>query len=73
MDNKVQYLNQIIEIIDTKVTTFKQNKSRMHTTNYTAEKQVLTRTIEDAIKLAEDIKPVPFSLISDLKALIKQL
>ncbi|MEK6882337.1 MAG: hypothetical protein AABY22_22145 [Nanoarchaeota archaeon] len=73
MENKIQYLNQIIEIIDTKVTTFKQNKNKMHNTGYVAEKQVLTRTNEDAIKLAEDIKPVPYSLISDLKALIKQL
>jgi len=73
MDNKIQYLNQIIEIIDTKVSTFKKNKSKMHTTAYTAEKQVLTRMIEDAIKLAEEIKPVPYSLINDLKSLIKQL
>lgn len=73
MDNKIQYLNQMIEIIDTKVTIFKKNKNTMHTTGYTAEKQVLTRTIQDAIQLAEEIKPVPYSLINDLKSLIKQL
>jgi hypothetical protein len=73
MDSKIQILNQMIEIIDTKVTIFKKNKSKMHTTGYLAEKQVLTRSIEDTIKLAEEIKPVPFSTISDLKALIKQL
>jgi len=63
----------MIEIIDTKVTIFKKNKNTMHTTGYTAEKQVLTRTIQDAIQLAEEIKPVPYSLINDLKSLIKQL
>ncbi|MCZ8155818.1 MAG: hypothetical protein O9264_06850 [Leptospira sp.] len=73
MDNKIQYLNQIIEIIDTKVTVFKKNKNTMHSTGYAAEKQVLTRTIEDAIKLAEEVRPVPYSLINDLKSLIKQL
>lgn len=73
MDQKVQYLNQMIEIIDNKVTIFKKNKTKLPTAAYNAEKQVLTRTIEDTIKLAEEIKPTPFSLISDLKALIKQL
>ncbi|MDF3818747.1 hypothetical protein P3G55_02485 [Leptospira sp. 96542] len=73
MDQKVQYLNQMIEIIDTKVTIFKKNKSKLPTAAYQAEKQVLSRTIEDTIKLAEEIKPVPYSLINDLKAVIKQL
>lgn len=73
MDQKIQYLNQMIEIIDNKVTIFKKNKSKLPQAAYTAEKQVLTRTIEDTIKLAEEIKPVPFSLINDLKSLIKQL
>lgn len=73
MDNKIQYLNQMIEIVDTKVSIFKKNKSKMATAGYLAEKQVLTRTIEDTILLAQEIKPTPFSLVSDLKALIKQL
>lgn len=73
MDQKIQYLNQMIEIIDNKITIFKKNKSKLPQAAYTAEKQVLTRTIQDTIQLAEDIKPVPFSLINDLKALIKQL
>lgn len=73
MDQKIQYLNQMIEIIDNKVTIFKKNKSKLPQAAYAAEKQVLTRTIQDTIQLAEEIKPVPFSLINDLKALIKQL
>ncbi|GBF49271.1 hypothetical protein LPTSP4_07810 [Leptospira ryugenii] len=73
MDQKVQYLNQVIEIIDTKVTLFKKNKATMHNANYVAEKQVLTRMIQDAIQLAGEVKPVPYSLINDLKSLIKQL
>ncbi|MCU0825210.1 MAG: hypothetical protein O9301_12905 [Leptospira sp.] len=73
MDQKIQYLNQMIEVVDTKVSTFKKNKSKLPTVAYNAEKQVLTRTIEDTIKLAEEIKPVPYSLINDLKSLIKQL
>ncbi|MCT8332355.1 hypothetical protein NUH30_01600 [Leptospira sp. 85282-16] len=73
MDQKIQYLNQMIEIIDSKVTIFKKNKSKIPQAAYVAEKQVLTRTIQDTIKLAEEIKPVPFSLINDLKSLIKQL
>jgi hypothetical protein len=73
MDQKVQYLNQIIEIIDTKAAIFKNKKKSLPEAAYLAEKQVLTKTIEDAIKLAEEIKPVPFSLINDLRVLIKQL
>ncbi|GBF42136.1 hypothetical protein LPTSP2_14220 [Leptospira ellinghausenii] len=73
MDQKIQYLNQMIEIIDTKVSIFKKNKTKLPQAAYQAEKQVLTRTIQDTIQLAEEIKPVPFSLINDLKTLIKQL
>ena len=73
MDQKVQYLNQIIEIIDQKATIFKKNKKNLPTASYEAEKQVLTKTINDAIQLAEEIKPVPYSLINDLRSLIKQL
>ncbi|TGN08120.1 hypothetical protein [Leptospira ilyithenensis] len=73
MDNQVQYLNQIIEIIDTKASVFKKNKNKIPQAAYQAEKQVLTKTIQDAIALAESIKPTPFSLINDLKSLIKQL
>ena len=73
MDNKVEYLNQIIEIIDNKATVFKKNKKSMPTAAYESEKAILVRTINDAIKLAEEIKPTPFSLINDLRSLIKQL
>ncbi|MCG9875956.1 MAG: hypothetical protein MH321_14360 [Leptospiraceae bacterium] len=73
MDNKVQYLNQIIEVIDTKATIFKNNKRNLPHAAYVAEKEILTKTINDAIQLAEEIKPIPFSLINDLKSLIKQL
>ncbi|BDA79084.1 hypothetical protein LPTSP3_g20140 [Leptospira kobayashii] len=73
MDNQVQYLNQIIEIIDTKAGLFKKNKNKIPQTAYQAEKQVLVKMIQDAITLAESIKPTPFSLINDLKSLIKQL
>lgn len=73
MDNKVQYLNQIIEVIDTKATIFKNNKRSMPSTAYLAEKEILTKTINDAIILAGEINPIPYSLINDLKSLIKQL
>lgn len=73
MDNKVKYLNQIIEVIDQKATQFKKNKRDLPTAVYEAEKQILVRTIDSAIQLAEEIKPVPYSLINDLKSLIKQL
>ena len=65
MDNKVEYLNQII--------VFKNNKKSMPTSAYESEKVILVRTINDAIKLAEEVKPTPFSLINDLRSLIKQL
>ncbi len=55
MDNQVQYLNQIIEIIDTKAGAFKKTKNKIPQAAYQAEKQVLTKMIQDAITLAESI------------------
>ncbi|MCB1143791.1 MAG: hypothetical protein H7A24_17340 [Leptospiraceae bacterium] len=73
MTNNTQVLNQIIQIIDQKATAYKKNKKTMNRTALESEKVLITNTIKDAIQLAESIKPVPASIISDLKALMKQL
>lgn len=73
MDEKIQVLNQMITIIDEKATIFKKNKTKLPKVAYESEKQILTKTIQDTIQLAESIKPTPFSLIQDLKSLLKQL
>ena len=73
MTNNTQVLNQIIQIIDQKATAYKKNKKTMNRTALESEKILITNTIKDAIQLAESIKPVPASIISDLKALMKQL
>ena len=73
MPNNTQVLNRIIQIIDQKATAYKKNKKTMNRTALESEKVLITNTIKDAIQLAESIKPVPASIISDLKALMKQL
>lgn len=75
-NQNIQILNQMTSIIDEKVAKYKKEMKTMPSARFYSEKKILIDTIEDAIKLAESIKPAPkevSELASDFKKLIKEI
>ena len=52
MDNNTKILNQMIQIIDEKASSFKKKKKTLSKTAAETEKLLITKTIQDAIKEA---------------------
>jgi hypothetical protein len=72
----ISILNQMTKIIDEKVTVYKNEMKRMPSARFYSEKKILLDTIDDAIKLAESIKPAPkqiSDIVSDFKRAAKEI
>jgi hypothetical protein len=75
-NQNIQILNQMTKIIDEKVAKYKKEMKTMPQARFYSEKKILIDTIEDAIKLAESIKPPQKEvqeLAADFKKLIKDI
>ncbi|HMV42392.1 MAG TPA: hypothetical protein PK079_01040 [Leptospiraceae bacterium] len=73
---QIQILNKMTKIIDEKVTKYKKDMKTMSTNRFYSEKKLLLDTIENAIKLAESIKPPPpgvKDVIADFKKVSKDI
>lgn len=73
---QIQILNQMTKLIDEKVTKYKKEMKTMSTNRFYAEKKILLDTIENAVKLAESIKPPPPGIkdvIIDFKKVSKDI
>ena len=72
---QIQILNQITKMIDDRVTNKKEMKT-MPTSRFYTEKKLILDTIDNAIKLAESIKPPPPGIkaaIADFKKVSKDI
>jgi hypothetical protein len=75
-NDTIKILNQMTSIIDQKASTYKKEMKTMPTARFYSEKKILLDTIDDAIKLAESIKPPQkeiTQLILDFKKVAKDI
>ena len=75
-NDTIKILNQMTSIIDQKVSIYKKEMKSMPTARFYSEKKILLDTIDDAIKLAESIKPPQkeiTQLILDFKKVAKDI
>ncbi|MBK8394700.1 MAG: hypothetical protein IPL26_05575 [Leptospiraceae bacterium] len=73
---QIQILNQITKLVDEKVTKYKKEMKTMPTSRFYSEKKILLDTIDNAVKLAESIKPPPpgiKAVIEDFKKVAKDI
>ncbi|MCC6275409.1 MAG: hypothetical protein IT569_06105 [Leptospiraceae bacterium] len=70
---KIEILNSMTRIIDEKAAKYKNERKGMNSARVFSEKKLILDSIDDAIRLAKSIHPVPQDLISDLEKLSKQL
>ena len=73
---QIQILNQITKMIDDRVTKYKKEMKTMPTSRFYTEKKLILDTIDNAIKLAESIKPPPPGIkaaIADFKTVSKDI
>lgn len=70
---KIEILNKMTQIIDEKATKYKQDRKGMNPARIYSEKKLILDSIDDALKLAKSIQPLPKDLISDLDKLSKKL
>ena len=70
---QIEALNQIIQMIDSQSTNYKDNVIKMKEFKRTAEKKLLLDLIQNGIKLANSIKPKPLDAITDLNRLSEQI
>lgn len=69
---QVKALNQIIGAIDEKASRLKEQRFEIKAAQFQAERSLLYRLIDDALKLAGEILPRPVDVIDDLKRLRSQ-
>jgi len=72
---KVNILNQITKIIDDKASVYRKNVKMMPNAQYMSEKKIIGDLIEDAIKLASELKTVreASDILQDLNRLKKDI
>ena len=70
---QIEAFNQIIQMIDTSSTKYKDEVMRMPDSRRQAEKKLLIELINNGIKLANDIQPKPLDALHDLKRLGEQI
>ncbi len=73
MQVKINSLNQIIAIIDSKAATYKDDRHHMPGARAFAEKKLILDIIKEAENLALTIIPKPAGLLEDLGRLRKTL
>lgn len=73
MNEKINSLNQIIEIIDQKAASYKKDRHHMASSRAVTEKKLIIDLINDANKLALTVIPKPIELINDLARLKNSL
>ncbi|MBE7413502.1 MAG: hypothetical protein L6Q54_06870 [Leptospiraceae bacterium] len=69
---KIQILNTMTRIIDEKAAKYKSERKGMNPSRVNSEKKLILDSIDDAVKLAKTIQPIPQDLIADLEKLSKQ-
>lgn len=72
-DEQIVLLNKITAIIDEKAAKYKDELADMPRVRAVNEKRLIVDLIDEALALAESMKPAPFDLIADFKRLKQQL
>lgn len=70
---KIEILNSMTKIIDEKAFKYKEERKNMNSARIFSEKKLILDSIDDAVRLAKTMKPIPHDLIIDLEKLAKQL
>lgn len=69
---QVRMFNQIMQMIDEKATSFKDNRFDMRAVQADSEKKLLLDLIDQALTLAGQMSPAPEEAVRDLKTLQEQ-
>jgi len=69
---QISTLNQIMEIVDSKASSFKVSQTKLRPAQIMAEKKLILDLIQSALQLANQIIPKPQNAIDDLNRLEKQ-